>query len=160
MYPNYMRSMTNSIDAPTLPTVFRLVEGLSRKLTNLQRQTMQSAGLTPPQYAALAQLWAQDGLQPKDLAAGNQCTPATMTAIVDALERKDLASRAPHPDDRRSLIVLLTPDGKRLQGTTPTLHEMFRGCCAGLSPDETKELAHLLTKLDTALAGWEPAVQS
>ena len=144
---------------PTLPDVFCLVEGLGKKLTNLQRQTMQSTGLTPPQYATLTQLWTEDGRQLKELASGNRCTPATMSAIVDGLERKGLVVRTPHPDDRRSLRVVLTPEGEHMRKSTPTLQDMFDGCCSGLSPDEIATLTHLLTNLDTALAARKPEVQ-
>jgi DNA-binding MarR family transcriptional regulator len=145
--------------AATLPDVFRLVEQLNRKLERVQRLTVRDTGLTPPQYVALSQLWEQDGQPLKDLAAGNHCTPATMTTIVDGLERKGFVTREPHPDDRRSLQVRLTAEGRRMRGAAPNVEDMFRGCCSGLSPDDTRTLANLLTRLDTALAGWDPEIQ-
>lgn len=146
--------------AATLPDVFQLVEQLNRKLERVQRLTVRDTGLTPPQYVALSQLWERDGQPLKDLAAGNHCTPATMTTIVDGLERKGLVTREPHPDDRRSLQVKLTDEGERMRGAAPGVEEMFHGCCSGLSPDETSTLATLLGRLDTALAGWNPEAAS
>ena len=139
----------------SLPDVFRLVEQLQKKLNHVQRETVRHTGLTPPQYAALTQLWAHDGQPLKDLAAGNHCTAATMTSLVDGLERKGLVTREPHPEDRRSLQVRLTPEGVALQATAPSVAEMFHGCCSGLSPVESRELAALLTKLDAALSRWQ-----
>ncbi len=75
-------------EAGSLPDVFRLVEQLHKKLIHIQRGTVRHVGLTTPQYATLTQLWALDGQPLKDLAAGNQCTRATMTTIIDGLERK------------------------------------------------------------------------
>ena len=152
--------LVNGYRAESLPHVFGLVEQLQKKLDHVQRQTVRHVGLTPPQFAALSQLWAQDGQPLKDLAAGNGCTPATMTTIVDGLERKGLVSRRPHPGDRRSLLVHVTTEGAGLQGSTPSLEEMFAGCCSGLSPDETRTLVKLLSKLDTALQRWEPVDRS
>lgn len=151
-----MTKASSTYETATLPDVFRLVEQLSRKLSQVQRVTVRATGLTPPQFVALSQLWARDGQPLKDLAAGNHCTPATMTTIVDSLERKGLVNREPHPDDRRSLQVWLTADGEQLQGSTPDIEDMFRGCCTGLSPDETGTLANLLAKLDGALSCWDP----
>ncbi len=148
--------MPPTYPADTLPGVFQLVEQLAKKLTNIQRQTMRHTGLTPPQYVTLTQLWTEDGQPLKDLAAGNQCTPATMTTIVDSLERKGLVAREPHPEDRRSLRVRLTAEGESLREATPTLQDMLHGCCVGLSPDETQALSRLLSKLDLALTDWEP----
>ena len=151
--------MTENREAATLPDVFQLVETVNRKLEQVQRATVRDTGLTPPQYVALSQLWERDGQRLKDLAAGNHCTPATMTTIVDGLERKGLVTREPYPDDRRSLQVRLTAAGKRLCGATPDIDDMFRGCCGGLSPDETSTLADLLARLDRALAGWDPGAR-
>ena len=146
---------TESYLPGSLPDVFRLVEQLHKKLAYVQRQTVSETGLTPPQYATLTQLWKHDGLPLKDLAAGNNCTPATMTTIVDGLERKLLVTRQPHPDDRRSLLIHLTPKGASLQESTPSIEEMFHGCCSGLAPEESRKLKQLLEKLDTALSRWE-----
>lgn len=154
------KALPSAYPTDTIPGVFRLVEQLSKKLSDIQRRTMKQTGLTPPQYATLTQLWARDGQPLKDLAAGNNCTPATMTTIVDGLERKGLVSRKPHPDDRRSLQLRLTTDGEKLRETTPSLQDMFNGCCIGLSPDETAALSTLLGKLDAALADWEPDTSS
>lgn len=139
----------------SLPDVFRLVEQLNKKLNHVQRETVRDTGLTPPQYAAMNQLWRRDGQPLKDLAAGNHCTPATMTSLVDGLERKRLVTREPHPEDRRSLQVRLTPEGVALQATAPSVAEMFHGCCSGLSPAESRDLTALLTKLDAALSRWQ-----
>lgn len=142
--------------AEGLSDVFRLVERLQKKLSHVQRQTVSRSGLTPPQYATLVQLWDQDGQPLNALAAGNHCTPATMTTIVDGLERKGLVSRARDPGDRRRVQVHLTSAGTRLRAATPSVEEMFAGCCAGLSPTETESLLRLLSKLDGALTRWEP----
>lgn len=150
--------MTYAPDRATLPDVFDLVEQVNKKLERVQRITVRDTGLTPPQFVTLSQLWERDGQPLKDLAAGNHCTPATMTTIVDGLERKGLATREPHPDDRRSLQVRLTEEGKRLRGTAPDIEDIFRGCCSGLSPDETDTLATLLARLDGALAEWDPEI--
>ena len=138
----------------------RLIERLHQKLMHVKRETVRQTGLTPPQYATLTQLWDSDGQPLKALAAGNGCTPATMTTIVDGLERKSLVTREPHPDDRRSLLVLLTTDGAALQDATPTIEEMFHGCCVGLAPTETHTLTELLATLDMALSAWQPGEQS
>ena len=39
---------------------------------------------------------------------------STATWIVDRLEAKGLVQRRPHPSDRRSKLVVLTPKGTRL----------------------------------------------
>ncbi len=145
-----------SVGAESLSDVFRSIEHLQKKLAHVQRQTVSHSGLTPPQYTTLMQLWDRDGQPLNALAAGNHCTPATMTTIVDSLERKGLVARQRDPSDRRRVQVRLTAAGTELRAATPSVEEMFAGCCAGLSPAETETLLRLLSKLDSALTRWEP----
>jgi DNA-binding MarR family transcriptional regulator len=131
----------------SLPEIFQLVEQASRRLRQMQSQTLRLANLTPPQFYILTRLWQADGQPFKDLAQALSCTRATITGIVDTLERKGLVNRAPHPTDRRSQLVRLTQAGKELQGSSPDLQRTFGSCCTGLEPEESLELSRLLSKL-------------
>ena len=136
---------------PVLPEVVQLIELADKRLKQIQRETIGEADLTPPQYFVLTLLWERDGRPFKELAAAANCSPATMTGIVDTLERKGLVAREPNPDDRRSLLVKLTEAGWSLKDSTPTLEGIFRGCCVGLEPDEIQQLSQLLKKLNESL---------
>ncbi|WP_033289975.1 MarR family winged helix-turn-helix transcriptional regulator [Amycolatopsis jejuensis] len=50
-------------------------------------------------------------LTPKELAEYAGLAPASITAMVDRLERKGIVSRVPHPDDRRKILVQVDPSG-------------------------------------------------
>ncbi len=139
----------------SIPQVFELVERLARKLKGIQRQTVSAAGLTPPQYVVLGALAERDRRPLKELADAALCSPATITGIVDVLERRGLVRRQPNPEDRRSLLVALTEEGRVLQTSTPSLDEMLHGCCTGLRPDEATQLTVLLQRLDESLLAWE-----
>jgi DNA-binding MarR family transcriptional regulator len=136
----------------SIPEIFQLIEQVEKKLKQIQRETIKETNLTPPQYVVLTLLWEKDGRPFKELAAAVQCTRATMTGIVDTLEKKGLVTRAPNPDDRRSLLVKLTEKGESLQRSTPTLDRIFKNCCVGLAPAEARQLSQLLKKLNDSLA--------
>jgi DNA-binding MarR family transcriptional regulator len=136
----------------SMPEIFQLVERVEKKLKQIQRETIKETNLTPPQYVVMTLLWEQDSRPFKELAAAVQCTRATMTGLVDTLEKKNLVARAPNPNDRRSLLVKLTDEGKNLQKSTPTLDRIFHGCCVGLKPEEAHQLSYLLKKLDASLS--------
>ena len=52
--------------------------------------------------------------EPAAMADANYFPRQTITFILDILERKGLAVRNPHPNDRRRKIVKLTPNGKAM----------------------------------------------
>lgn len=134
-----------------MPEVFGLIEQLSKKLKGFQRRTMQEAGLTPAQYFILSLLWQKDRVPFKDLAAASLTSRPTITGIVDSLGKKELVTRKPNPDDRRSLLVCLTKKGKALRKKTPTLETIFTSCCGSLSVAEIRQLTALLQKLNGTL---------
>jgi DNA-binding MarR family transcriptional regulator len=74
-----------------------------------------------------------------------------MTGIVDTLEGKDLVCRAPNPDDRRSLLVTLTAEGRAMEASAPSPADIFANCCQGLAPEEARQLSTLLWKLLVSL---------
>lgn len=74
-----------------------------------------SFGLTVPQYVTLSAIETFDGGRERmgkiaDMA--HQCS-ATMTGIIDRLENMALVQRVNNPNDRRSVLVELTDEGRR-----------------------------------------------
>ncbi|MCJ7434864.1 MAG: MarR family transcriptional regulator [Anaerolineales bacterium] len=134
-----------------MPEIFQLIEQASKKLKQFQRRTIQESNLTPPQYFILSLLWEKDGAPFKDLASASFSSRATITGIVDTLEKKGLVTREPNHDDRRSLLVSLTGKGKKLRQSTPTLETIFRSCCSSLDLAEIQQLTVLLKKLNDTL---------
>jgi DNA-binding MarR family transcriptional regulator len=156
MYPNHMDEQAENTDEEcyqpgSMPEIFQLVGLVDKKLKQIQRETIRSFDLTPPQYFALTLLWERDERPLKELAAASHTSPATITGIIDTLEHKALVARVPNPSDRRSLLVKLTETGRILQHSAPTLDRIFGACCIGLEPAEAEALSKLLKKLNASL---------
>jgi DNA-binding MarR family transcriptional regulator len=141
----------DQVPETSIAEVFDLIDHTAKNLRRIQRQTVSQTGLTPPQYQVLHQLWQQDGRPFKDLAEASLCSRATITGIIDILERKGLVTRQPNPADRRSLLATLTDAGRELRYTTPSLGEIFTSCCDVLAPHELQQLGLLLSKLNESL---------
>ncbi len=135
----------------SLPEIFQQIEQVNRKLKRLQSQTLKKASLSPPQFFTLSLLWEKDGRPFKELADALNCTRATVTGIIDTLEKKGLVVRAPNLGDRRSLLVKLTEKGRSTRSSTPSLEKTFKSCCDGLEPQEINQLSRLLEKLNSSL---------
>jgi DNA-binding MarR family transcriptional regulator len=88
-------------------------------------------------------------LCPHELSERLLISRGAVTQILDLLVKQGRIQRRPHPHDRRSLLVGLTPKGRRvLERAQPQVAEATSRTLAGLSPDEQKLLAELLRKLE------------
>jgi DNA-binding MarR family transcriptional regulator len=135
----------------SLPEVFQLVGEVAKKLKNMESQALRVDHLTPPQYYVLTQLCESDEQPFKDLAEMLSCSRATVTGIVDTMEKKGLVKRIPNPEDRRSMRVQLCDKGRELVRNTAGMKKAFGGCCSLLEPEEAAQLAGLLGKLNERL---------
>lgn len=84
-----------------------------------------------------------------------EVTPRYVTRLVDSLSERGLVARSPHPSDRRSLLVALTPAGERLVAQLRSDHDRLAShLFDGLTPDQMSALAsgadHVLDRLDGA----------
>lgn len=100
-------------------------------------------------FTLLMQLYsAKEGLTPSEFAERVGVTRATITGLLDGLEREELVKRVPHPSDRRRLIIHLTPKGQQL--VAEILPDHFcrtTGLMANLTIKEKKTLIKLLNKV-------------
>lgn len=85
---------------------------------------------------------------PAELAEAAGVTRATMTGLIDTLERDGFVKREPDPDDRRMMSVRLTPEGERfLAGFLPGHFQAIASLMSPLSEGERKTLVQLLSKV-------------
>lgn len=85
---------------------------------------------------------------PAELADAAGVTRATMTGLIDTLERDGFVKREPDPDDRRMMSVLLTPKGDRfLNEFLPGHFKVIAELMSPLSEAERKALVRILGKV-------------
>lgn len=97
---------------------------------------------------------APDGLAPNTLAEQAGVTRATVTGLLDGLEREALIERHADANDRRALCIRLTRKGKRVAKTVFEQHGRWIASLYGnLSAPERKQLVALLEKVAGNLAG-------
>lgn len=70
--------------------------------------------LSDIQLAALAALDRHQAMTPGELAEHEKVQPPSMTRVIAVLEERGLVQRAPHPTDRRQVILTVTPEGRAL----------------------------------------------
>lgn len=91
-------------------------------------------------------------LNPCQLAAKTSVTRATITGLVDGLERDGLVARETVATDRRMLDVRLTAKGRKfLEEVMPGYFRLIRRLMGGLTDEEKQRLIGLLTKLGSTV---------
>lgn len=111
--------------------------------------------ITQGRFGVLMALWGncrreggQVPLTPAELAERTGVTRATITGLVDTLERAGLVTRKPHPEDGRMMSICLTTKGDELlRKILPNHFRRMAWLMAPLAEDERKTLVRLLTKL-------------
>jgi MarR family transcriptional regulator, temperature-dependent positive regulator of motility len=103
--------------------------------------------LTPVQYAALAAISANPGIDQITLAGLIAYDRTTITGVIDRLVQKNLVIREPSSRDRRARVLTITTEGKKtLRAITPAVEAAQATMLRGLTGAEAKELMRLLRK--------------
>lgn len=96
--------------------------------------------LTVEQLQLLKQLAANNGRTQSDLCEISGKSPANITRILDRLEKKRRIVRRPNPEDRRSSLVFLTPEGERLRAEVVNLFDGLRAELVQGIPDDRQQV--------------------
>ena len=155
MSDNNINCEANNCIVLDFSEIYKLNNRINKKFEKLQRRIIQKENLTTAQYSILQQLWKKDGIKFKQLADACCCSQSTITGIVDTMEKKDVVIRKMNPEDRRSVLVMLTDKGKKLEKKTPNINSILDNCCSGFDPNDIQLLTILLKKLDKSLVGPE-----
>jgi DNA-binding MarR family transcriptional regulator len=94
----------------------------------------------------------QTGLNPSDLATKCGVTRATMTGLLDGLERKKLLRRESDQEDRRTILIRLTEKGiALLEGFLHEYYSKIALLMSGLSDDEKRHLSQMLMTVNNGI---------
>lgn len=106
--------------------------------------------LAPSSVKALLRLSGSKPTAMRELATAFACDASYITAVVDALEQRGLATREPHPTDRRVRTVVLTEHGREVSANLLDLLSEPPPALAVLDADEQRQLADLLERVSNA----------
>ncbi|MFI5532175.1 MarR family winged helix-turn-helix transcriptional regulator [Kitasatospora sp. NPDC051853] len=106
-------------------------------------------GLSTGRYRLLADLEDHGGEKsPSQLAASLGVSRATVTGLVDGLEREGLVARRPSAEDGRGNVVILTARGAdRLRALAPEHFARMQAMVGGLSDEERATFLDLLSRV-------------
>jgi DNA-binding MarR family transcriptional regulator len=107
-------------------------------------------GLTRGRFMVLIQLYQRgdEGMSIGDIRNFHKVRSATMTGIIDTLEKEGQIERISDPTDRRKVIVRITTPGQELiENFLPKHQEYINQMLSKLTKEEHRSLLNLLQKL-------------
>jgi DNA-binding MarR family transcriptional regulator len=122
-----------------------IIEQLSRALLEARLPD----GLIAPHFTVLNHLVRLgDGRAPIDMARAFQVPKTTLTHTLKGLEAQNLIEMRPNPEDARSKLVYLTPEGRRLRDQTiEALGPDFRRLADGFDLSRLSDVLPVLRDL-------------
>ncbi|GBQ25390.1 MarR family winged helix-turn-helix transcriptional regulator [Gluconacetobacter sacchari] len=118
-------------------------------LDNVFTRWLEKDELTPGRWQVLVVLWAADGPIPhRVIVQALKVSRATVSGLVEALLAQAYVEVAEDPQDRRQVLVALTPKGERttlrlLHENTQLLQKIFRNIKSDIRKFET-----ILSRID------------
>lgn len=127
-----------------------LVKKSSLIFDKLSNQLLMPYDLTGSQFKILMVLYQTHAgsVRQTDIEAKFSMTNPTVTGLVQKLETKDLVKRMPHPEDKRSKVLILTERAMEMKEELLALADSLeQQMTKNLTAAECGQLASLLTKM-------------
>ena len=144
------------LDTAALGVVIRVM-ALYRRFSRQATRALEPLGLELWEYDVLSALRRQGtpyALPAMGLARETDLSSGAMTNRIDRLEKRGFVQREADEHDRRSVIVVLTPDGRKAIDEAIAFRlEAARESLEALTANQRKELARLLRQVVLAEEG-------
>lgn len=96
---------------------------------------------------------AGEALSPTEIARRLIISTASVTSLLDTLERRGLVERRPDPDDRRRLLIAITPAAQRLvQQYVPQVVALQAAVMEDIDEHDRQQVIAVLRRIRQAIA--------
>lgn len=113
---------------------------------------LKGLGLYPGQEFVMMRLWYAGPVRQSELIKAVDLDPSTVTKMLQRLEQSGHVRRRPDPADRRAVLVEATESScALLSGVSAAWAELEERTLQGLDDDERRELARLLSRVESNL---------
>lgn len=122
---------------------------VSKKITRIVNHHLKSYQITTEQWVVLRTLKDSDRISQKELSIKTDKDQATLTKILDLLEKREAVRRVPNPSDRRSYLIEITQKGEDLvQILTPYIENIFMNIVSGIEPEKLAAFQEVLGTIE------------
>jgi DNA-binding MarR family transcriptional regulator len=116
-------------------------------------ETQRPLGLSAATGLVITQLAnSKKPMSPSELSENLILSRATITGLLDTLERRGYVTRKPHPTDRRMLLVEITDEGRKAARTMrEQLYPQQKKWFEVLNPEEQKQFIQFMWRIQDSL---------
>jgi DNA-binding MarR family transcriptional regulator len=124
-----------------------------RQMRRRMHTLLGDVGLHRGQHFVLHALWDDEGRAQSELARHARVRPATMTTMLQRMERDGIIERRQDPEDQRISRVYLTDAGRELkEAAQRAWRQIEQEAFMGFSEDESAALRELLERVRVNLS--------
>ena len=148
-----MAAANHELDAPPWMRVESTLMATARAIRRAFNARFAHLDLNVTQASLLAYLHERGPRSQTQLASALGMGRAATGLVITALEQRELIERRDNPDDRRTWLIALRPEGESLIQPIQDIDEVLRSeLRSGISRSERQQLAGLLLRLQSNLA--------
>lgn len=137
--------------ATAAPRTFYRIMRLHQLVTTTLDEALEPLAITSRQYTVLAMIRRTAPVTSADLARRLGISAQSMGESHGVLERKGFISRSPSPANKRQILLVLTPEGKKvLQKADRLTDRAEQAFLKSLSPDDLAQFEHTIGQLRAA----------
>ena len=132
--------------------LFELILHIKRKCQSNEDRIQSELNLTTGEFNGLLTLNANDEIPGIDFAERMSLSPSRGSRVLYKLTSKGFVHTESKPEDRRSVLIKLTPSGLRMkQQIEQRMEECENRICSAFSQKEVEEIKMALMMLNQAL---------
>lgn len=135
-------------NALALEVLFALRAGV-QEIDNTLSRWLGGDALTPGRWQVLVVLWsAKKALPQREIVDALKVSRPTVSALVETLSDEGHVTLTPDREDKRQVLVALTPDGRRMTARLVKENaERLRQTFRSLDDGELRQLVNLMARL-------------
>lgn len=127
---------------------FEAAGRMYRSFLPVKRRFLNTTGLNRTQVEVLGFISSREKCTIKSIAAAFNITSSAATQLVEGLVKKDLMVRVDNPDDRRTVHITLSKNGrKKFQDLQKTMYARLSECLKHMSDEELVEGHRIALKI-------------
>lgn len=116
-----------------------LANHMARLFALRLHEQIKPLGIAPAQFAALLELWNDEGITQRQLVQRLDVEQATMANTIARMERDGLIMRKPHASDRRAQLIWLTQKARALETKATGAAKAVNEQAVGAMPEAERE---------------------